>query len=72
MSDKNIVHISTTLRSEGDSTGVPKFACYLQRAIGCELIKTSQVQQAVQSGKINKQTIKTIHARFLESSSNFD
>ena len=33
-----IAHISVTKRSNGDMTGVPKFASYLQRALGCDII----------------------------------
>lgn len=33
-----IVHISATKRSEGDLGGVPKFAWYLQKAIGCDIV----------------------------------
>jgi hypothetical protein len=33
-----IAHISATKRSNGDMTGVPKFAVYLQKAIGCDIL----------------------------------
>jgi len=33
-----IAHISATKRSDGDMTGVPKFAAYLQKAIGCDIL----------------------------------
>lgn len=37
------LHLSFTTRAGGDRGGVPKFAWYLQRAIGCDILTPSQV-----------------------------
>jgi hypothetical protein len=41
--NKEIIHVSSSLRSQGHTGGVPKFASYLETTIGCKLILTKDI-----------------------------
>lgn len=54
---KRIIHLSDTTRKDGDCGGVPKFAWYLRQAIGCEIYKTSEIDNLLKNNIINENTL---------------